>query len=296
MTLPLERPSGGAEALRSLLDADTVFAGSCYDCLSAAILEEAGYPCLTISGAGVAASLLGVPDIGLVTHTEMVEVARRVARRVRVPVIADIDTGFGNALNVMRTVDEFVAAGVAAVHIEDQVFPKRCGHISGKDVVDSDEFIEKIRAAARAREGSELVLIARTDAIAVHGIDDAIERARAALDAGADVAFVEAPTSMEQIEAIATAVPGHKLFNLATGGRSPSVPVDELAALGFNLVIVPTVALYAAVDAMRRAARDVLEARGDAPLQPLGLSPLDLFELVGMRDWSIVAEACSGSR
>jgi 2-methylisocitrate lyase-like PEP mutase family enzyme len=296
VTLPLERPSGGAEALRSLLDADTVFAGSCYDCLSAVILEEAGYPCLTISGAGVAASLLGVPDIGLVTHTEMVEVARRVARRVRIPVIADIDTGFGNALNVMRTVDEFVAAGVAAVHIEDQVFPKRCGHISGKDVVDSDEFIEKIRAAARAREGSELVLIARTDAIAVHGIDDAIERARAALDAGADVAFVEAPTSMEQIEAIATAVPGHKLFNLATGGRSPSVPVDELAALGFNLVIVPTVALYAAVDAMRRAARDVLEARSDAPLQPLGLSPLDLFELVGMRDWSIVAEACSGSR
>jgi 2-methylisocitrate lyase-like PEP mutase family enzyme len=253
--------------------------------MSAAVLEESGFACLTISGAGVAASHLGVPDLGLVTLSEMLHVARAVSRLVSVPVIADIDTGFGGALNVVRTIEEFAAAGVAAVHLEDQQFPKRCGHIAGKSVVDTEEFLRKIRAADRTRHGSDLLLIARTDAIAVHGIGDAIERANRALEAGADIAFVEAPTDLEQVERIASQVEGPCMYNLATGGKSPTLTFSELGTLGYALIVIPTVCLYPAIHSMRQATRAVLEAGSDAPLRELAMQPMDLFNLVGMQTW-----------
>jgi 2,3-dimethylmalate lyase len=217
---------------------------------------------------------------------EMLEAAAAVARRRQVPVIADIDTGFGNALHVARTVAEFGIHGIAGVHLEDQVFPKRCGHIAGKAVVDTDEFLQKIRAADRARRGSGMLLIARTDAIAVHGIENAVDRANRALEAGADVAFIEAPTTVEEVEQISRGVDGPTMYNLVAGGRSPSLSVAELGELGFDIVVVPTVALYAAIDAMRSAARAVLQAGSDEPLQKYGLRPMDIFDLVGMQEWA----------
>jgi 2-methylisocitrate lyase-like PEP mutase family enzyme len=272
-----------------------VLAGSAYDGLSAAVLDEAGYECITVSGAGVSASRLGLPDLGLITLPEMLDAARMIAARVSVPVIADVDTGFGNELNVARTIAEFAATNVAAVHLEDQVFPKRCGHLTGKQVVDSDDFLRKVRAADRARAGTGMRLIARTDAIAVYGIDDAIERANRAMDAGADIVFIEAPTTHEQVERIGAEVTGPKLYNLATGGRSPSYPVSQLGELGFAIAIVPTVALYPAVSAMRTAARAVLEAGGDQPLAGFGLTPPELFNLVGMRHWLSLADSLTGA-
>jgi len=277
--------TGGARLRERLAAGSVVVAASCYDCLSAAILEEAGFSCLSISGAGVAASHLGVPDLGLVSLPEMLHVARAVTRAASVPVVADIDTGFGGTLNVIRTIEEFAAAGVAAVHLEDQQFPKRCGHIDGKSVIETDEFVRKIRAAHTARAGGDLVLIARTDAIAVHGIDDAIERANRTLAAGADIAFVEAPTDMSQVARIAREVEGPAMYNLATGGKSPSLTFSELDELGFALVVVPTVAFYPAIHAIREAARAVLDAGSEEPLRRFGLQPMDLFELVGMSRW-----------
>lgn len=274
-----------ADILRDRMARDVVLAGGCYDCLSAALLEEVGFGCIAISGAGVAASLLGVPDLGLVTLTEMTDVARRVTARAGVPVVADIDTGFGGLVNVARTIEEFVAAGVAAVHLEDQRFAKRCGHLDGKEIVSTEEFIEKIRTADRARGGDPMLLIARTDALAVHGVDAAIDRAKRALDAGADMAFVEAPSSLSEVEAIAEAVPGPKVYNLVTGGRSPALRVAELGQLGYQLVITPVVALYPTVSAIRTVARAVLERGDDVPLQELDLTPKAFFEAVGLGHW-----------
>jgi 2-methylisocitrate lyase-like PEP mutase family enzyme len=277
---------GRGDQLRALLaEPEPVLAGSCYDCLSAAVLQEAGFRCLTVSGAGLSASRLGLPDIGLITLNEMLEAAAAVNRMTSIPVIADIDTGFGNALNVVRTVSAFAAAGLAGVHLEDQVFPKRCGHVAGKSVIETGEFVLKVRAADQARRGSDLVLVARTDALAIHGVGDAIDRANRALEAGADVAFVEAPASIDDVERIGREVHGPKLYNLATGGKSPSLTVKELGELGFDIVVIPTVALYPAIDAMRDVARQVLAAGSDEPLQRFGLAPIDIFNLVGMQSW-----------
>jgi 2-methylisocitrate lyase-like PEP mutase family enzyme len=247
-----------------------------------------------VSGAGVSASRLGLPDFGLITLPEMLDAARMIAAGVSVPVIADVDTGFGNELNVARTIAEFAATTIAAVHLEDQVFPKRCGHLTGKQVIDTDDFVRKIRAADSARAGTGMRLIARTDAVAVHGIDDAIQRANRSLDAGADIAFIEAPTSTEQVERIGEQVSGPKLYNLATGGRSPSYPVAELGELGFAIAVIPTVALYPAVSAMRATARAVLRAGGEQPLAEFGLAPADLFNLVGMQQWLSLADDLAG--
>jgi 2-methylisocitrate lyase-like PEP mutase family enzyme len=291
-----EATPGGGSRLRALLaEPGPVLAGSCYDCLSAAVLQEAGFRCLTISGAGVSASRLGLPDIGLITLTEMLQAAEAILRVASVPVIADIDTGFGNALNVVRTVSHFAAAGVAGVHLEDQVFPKRCGHVAGKSVIDTSELVLKVRAAVRARQGHDLVIVARTDALAVHGVDDAIERANRALEAGADIAFVEAPTTIAEVERIGREVEGPTLYNLVTGGKSPSLTVKELGELGFDIVVVPTVALYPAIAGMREAARQVLAEAGDEPLQRFGLRPVDVFNLVGMEGWMDLDQELAGT-
>ena len=194
--------------LRELLAGEAlVVAPGAYDCLTARMVEQAGFPAVYMTGAGTAASL-GYPDYGLVTMSEMAANAARIAAAVAAPVIADADTGFGNELNVVRTVREYAAAGVAALHIEDQVFPKRCGHLDRKQVIGADEFVSKVRAAAENRPDPDLVLIARTDARAVLGFEEAVERANRALQAGADVAFVEAPQTLEELADVPRRVEG----------------------------------------------------------------------------------------
>src|SRR4051812_2830241 len=232
-----ERTQGGAPALRELLDAGgPVVAPGAYDGLSARLVERAGFPAVYMTGFGASASLLGRPDVGLLSFAEMADHARRLVQAVGVPVIADADDGYGNPLNVMRTVREFEAAGVAALHIEDQVAPKRCGHMDGKEVIDASEMVEKVRAAVEARRSPALVIIARTDARAVEGLDRALERARRYRDAGADMLFVEAPESEEEVAAVAEAFPDTPLlFNWVDGGRTPPLGLDRLSELRLAL-------------------------------------------------------------
>src|SRR3954466_13920262 len=235
----------GAAGLRALLErGEPVLAPGAYDGLSARLVERAGFPAVYMTGFGASASLLGRPDVGLLSFAEMAGHARRLVQAVEVPVIADADDGYGNPLNVMRTVSEYEAAGVAALHIEDQVAPKRCGHMDGKDVIDAAEMVEKVRAAVEARRAPDLVIIARTDARAVEGLDAALERARRYRDAGADMLFVEAPESEEEVGAVAEAFPDTPLlFNWVDGGRPPPLALDRLRELGFALVIFPLSAL-----------------------------------------------------
>ena len=256
--------------LRRRLDAgELVLAPGCYDALGARLIEEAGFDAAYMTGFGSAASRLGRPDVGLMTLTEMVDNARRIAACLEIPVIADADTGYGNAINVIRTVQEYEAAGVAAIHIEDQVIPKKCGHMEGKQLIAASEMAAKVAAAVAARRSPDFLIIARTDARDVEGLDAALERARAYREAGADVLFVEAPQSTDEIEAIARAfadVP--LLFNYAEGGKTPPVSHEFLRDLGYRLVIFPLSLLLTATAAMRQALREI-KAQG---------SPLELLD------------------
>lgn len=241
-------------SLRALLSQERpLLAPGCYDALSARLVEEAGFSAAYMTGFGTAAGRLGRPDVGLLTMDEMVDNAHRIVEAVDIPVIADADTGYGNPINVIRTVREFERAGVAAVHIEDQVAPKKCGHMEGKQVVAAREMAQKIRAAADARRSSDFLIIARTDAAAVEGLDAAIERGHIYREAGADLLFIEAPRSEREIVAVAEAFKGVPLlFNYAEGGKTPPVELSRLAELGFAVVIFPISTLLAATGAMRQ--------------------------------------------
>lgn len=270
--------------LRELLEgAAPVLAPGAYDALSARLIEAAGFPCVYMTGFGTAAAMLGRPDIGLLTGTEMVDNARRIAGAVAVPVVADADTGYGNPLNVIRTVLDFERAGVAGIHLEDQVMPKRCGHLSGKVLVPQDEMVAKVRAAVSARTDADFVVIARTDARAVEGMEGALRRASAYLDAGADVLFVEAPETEAEIERVAAEFAGVPLlFNWAEGGRTPPVSLERLGELGFRLVIFPIGALLSAATAVR-SFLDALRRDGTPARLLAGLPTLPEFvELMGM--------------
>ncbi len=237
-------------SLRELLRGDgIVVAPGVYDGLSARLARAAGFAAAYATGGGIARSM-GFPDLGLVSMHEVADRLAGIVEHAGVPVIADADTGYGNALNVRRTVREFERAGVAALHLEDQVFPKRCGHYDDKAVVSTAEMVQKLRAARDAAADPDLVLIARTDAIAVEGLAGAIERAHAYAAAGADVLFVEAPESEAQIETIARSVPGPKLINMFEGGKTPLVPLARLGSLGYRIVIVPSDLQRAAIRAM----------------------------------------------
>jgi 2,3-dimethylmalate lyase len=224
-----------------------------YDALSARLVEQAGFPAVYMTGFGVSAARLGLPDLGFAGLAEMVDQARNLASAVSIPVIADADTGYGNALQVRRTVQQYELAGVAALHLEDQVAPKRCGHLSGKQVVPAEEFVGRIRAAVEARTDPDLLIIARTDAIAVTGFDDAVQRAEAAAGVGADLLFVEAPTTEEEIAALPRRLDWPLLFNYAPSGRTPLPPFARLRELGYAVVIVPVDLLFTATRGMQRA-------------------------------------------
>ena len=229
-----------------------VLAPGCYDALGARLIEEAAFGAVYMTGFGSAASRLGRPDIGLMSLPEMVDNARRIAQAVDIPVIADADTGYGNSINVIRTVHEYEAAGVSAIHLEDQVMPKKCGHMEGKQVVPAAEMAAKVAAAVAARTSPDFLIIARTDARAVEGLESALERARVYRDAGADALFVEAPQSEAEIEAVAEAFPDVPLlFNYAEGGKTPAVTHGFLRELGFSIVIFPLSVLLAATGAIR---------------------------------------------
>lgn len=272
-----------ASKLRQLLKRpEIVIAPGVYDGLTARIAEQAGFSAVYMTGAGTSAAR-GYPDYGLLTMTEMVDNAALIARAVTVPVIADADTGYGNELNVTRAVREFEARGVAAIHIEDQVAPKRCGHLDDKEVVSRDEFVWKIRAALAARRDPDFLVIARTDARAVIDLDEAIVRVNAALAAGADMAFVEATQTLDELRAVPSRVKGPCLLNVVPGGKTPAVDMRDAQAMGYRLAILPGIALKAVVEACD-AAFATLRA---TQLPPAGgaLTAHDLFRRVGAEEW-----------
>ncbi|MDF1790730.1 MAG: oxaloacetate decarboxylase [Thalassobaculaceae bacterium] len=218
--------------------------------LTARVIEDQGFEACYVTGAGIANTLLGVPDIGLVTMSEIQSTVAAIAEISSLPLVVDMDTGFGNAINTHRTVRVLERAGACAAQIEDQVFPKKCGHFDGKGVIPAKEMAAKVRAAAEAREDENFLIIARTDARAVEGMDAAMERANLYIEAGADVTFVEAPTSVEEMKRICTELPVPQVANLVVGGRTPMLPQEELAALGFAIVLYANTPLQAAMRAM----------------------------------------------
>ncbi|MGC8870405.1 MAG: isocitrate lyase/PEP mutase family protein [Brevinematia bacterium] len=236
-----------------------------YDALSARLIEEAGFKAIIHTGYGTAASLLGAPDVGLVSFKEMAERVASIARAVNIPVIGDSDTGYGNALNAYRTVKEYIWAGAAGLFMEDQVWPKRCGHMFGKQIISKEEFVGKIRAAVDARneEDPDFIIGARTDAIAVNGLDDAIERAKACIDAGTDYVFIEAYEDIKQMERAVKEVKAPLMLNLIEGGKTPLVSVKEAEEMGFKIIIFPLTALYAAAKGMKDVL-SILKEEGSA--------------------------------
>lgn len=221
-----------------------------FDTLSAIISERVGFPMGFVSGYSVAATSIGEPDLGLLTQTEMIDRARRICASVEIPIIVDADTGYGNPLNVHRTIRELIAAGAAGCFLEDQVWPKRCGHMRGKRVVSREEYIDKIRAADDARAGRDFFIVARTDALAVHGLDEAVARIVAAREAGADASFVEAPGSLELLTEIGRRLPKPIVANMLEGGRTPVLPKQQLVDMGFQLILYPLAGVFAAARAI----------------------------------------------
>jgi 2-methylisocitrate lyase-like PEP mutase family enzyme len=271
-----------AARLRKLLAGDElIVAPGIYDGISAALVGKLGFPAAYMTGAGVSASGWGLPDIGLLTLTEMAERARVFAGLLDVPLIADADTGYGSPINVVRTVREYERAGVAAIQLEDQEFPKRCGHLTGKEVIDAERFAIVLEAALEARRDPDTVIIARTDARAPLGIEEAIDRARRYAAVGADVIFVEAPQSVEEIERIAAEVDATLLLNNVPGGLTPEVDPARLTELGYRIAIHPGVVL----GAVAQAAIGALSALGEQTLTTTP-DPAGFFDLFGLTAWN----------
>ena len=231
------------------------------DALGARLVEKAGFQAVFLSGYAASASLLGAPDIGLLTMTEMADCARRISDAVEIPLFADGDNGHGNTNNVARAMRQFERAGVAAIFFEDQVLPKRCGHMSGKQVIPAAEMAAKIRAAVDARVDPDLLIMARTDALSVNGIDDALERMQFYIEAGADMSFVESPGSIEEMQRITREIPKPNMANMVPGGKTPLLGAKELEQLGFSIAAYPVLTTYAMARAAERALAH-LKSRG----------------------------------
>lgn len=273
-----------AARLRALLRAPgMVVAPGAYDGLTAMLVAQAGFPAVYMTGAGTSVAH-GYPDFGLLTETEMVANAARMARAVDIPLVADADTGYGNELNVVRTIRDYEIAGVAGIHIEDQVSPKRCGHLDDKELVPTEDWVAKIRAAVHARRDPDFLVIARTDARAVIGFEEAIARANAAVAAGADMIFVEAPATMEEIAAVPKRVNAPCLLNVVWGGKSPDIDLRDAEAMGYKFAILPGLLFKAAIGACDAVLQQVKEIHRH-PTPAGGMTVHAAFNRVGAEEW-----------
>lgn len=274
--------SSGQKLRQLLARPEIIVIPGVYDCLSAKLAEQIGFEVVATSGFGIAASTLGLPDYGFLTATEMLYSVGRITQSVNLPLIADLDTGYGNALNVIRTIKDAVQLGIAGVLLEDQEWPKKCGHFEGKRVISMAEHVGKIRAAVEARGESGLVIIARTDARGPLGLEEAIARGRAYIAAGADILFVEAPQSVEELQTIATAFPDLPLVaNIVEGGKTPQLSASQLQNLGFKIVFFPLTGLLAATQVMSACFRHLKE-QGTTANFPELVNFKDFQELVGV--------------
>ena len=280
--------------LRNLLaKPGIIMAPGAYDCLTARIIENAGFPAVYMTGAGTSVATLGYPDLALATMGEMVGNATDIAATVNVPVIADADTGYGGILNIQRTIRQYQRAGVAGVHIEDQEFPKRCGHLDNKRVIGIDEMVGKIRAAVDARTDDDFVIIVRTDALAVTGWDDTMRRCEAFTKAGADVLFVEAIRSPEEAERVVASVELPLLYNYVETGKSPLFTAQELEQLGFKIVIYPASALLTVGNVVAGLMEELKRSGSTAHLVDNMLTLQDCFELMGLSEMLATDESYS---
>ena len=261
-----------------------------YDTLSAKIAEKVGFPMAFVSGYSLAASTIGEPDFGLLTQTEVVERARQICASVDIPVIVDADTGYGNPLNVYRTVKDLIAAGAAGCFLEDQVWPKKCGHMRNKKVIEREQYLQKIAAAVEARGDADFFIVARTDVEAVLGLDEAIARVEAARALGADGSFVEAPGSLEQLKEIGRRVPKPMVANMIEGGKTPVLPKDELAQMGFQLILYPLTGLYAAATSMRDFYQTLLDDGTTIGKESKLMQFAEFNELIGVEEKYRLAE------
>ncbi|CAN5732651.1 isocitrate lyase/PEP mutase family protein [soil metagenome] len=260
-----------------------IVAPGAIDCITGKLIDQSGFEAAYMTGAGTSATL-GYPDYGLITMSEMVGNASRIANSISIPLISDSDTGFGNELNVFRTVQEFERAGVAAIHIEDQVFPKKCGHLEGKELVSREDFVAKIRAAAAAKRTPDFTIIARTDARAVAGFDEAIARARLALANGADAVFVEAPQTMEEVEKVPKLIKGPCLLNMVRGGKTPEIPLADAERMGYTISILPGLLLGNIIAICDQTLAET-KRLGKYPPPLVESSPAKTFARFGAADW-----------
>ena len=275
------------QTLKQLLKRNKLLvAPGCFDGLSARLVQEAGFEAAYLSGGAVARSM-GIPDIGLVTMSESIERAVQVVSAIKIPIIADADTGYGNAINLVRSVREFERAGVAAIHIEDQITPKRCGHLDGKEVISLAEMELKLKAALAARTDPDFCIIARTDARGVNGFEDAVKRANAFAKLGVDAIFFEAPQSEEELAQIPQRVPNIPLLvNVFKGGKTPMLPMERLEKMGFRIAIYPSETQRAAIHAMRTAL-STLKREGTTESIDASLTTFkERDKVVGLDDWN----------
>jgi 2-methylisocitrate lyase-like PEP mutase family enzyme len=265
-----------------------IVAPGVFDGFSARAVELTGYPAAYVTGAGSSLSNFGLPDLGLITQSDMVDQIFRLGEATTLPLIVDGDTGFGNVANVVRTVRRYERAGAAAIQLEDQVFPKRCGHLDGKEVIDADQFAARIAAACDARVDDRFKIIARTDAIQPHGLDAALDRANQYAAAGADLVFVEAPIDLHQVERIAREVAAPKMINMISASVTPTVSFAQLERYGFKLAIYPIVTAVSAMDAMVRALQALRADQDDRSVARLQ-TPQQLFEHFHLDEWRDIA-------
>lgn len=274
----------GRQKFRAMMKADGIIvAPGIYDGLTAMLVQRAGFSAAYMTGAGTAAAR-GYPDYGLITMTEIVGNADTICGAIDIPLIADADTGYGNELNVTRTIHEYERTGTAAIHIEDQGFPKKCGHLDDKVIIPLDEYVAKIRAAVAARTDPDFVIIARTDSRAVSGFEEAVRRSNAALDAGADIAFLEAPQSEDELRAVPKEVRGPCLFNYVEGGKTPTIDMKSAEAMGFKLAILPGLLLRNVVATCENILEN-LHDKDELPPANTGIGIRDIFERVGAEKW-----------
>jgi 2-methylisocitrate lyase-like PEP mutase family enzyme len=272
------------KSFKTLLNQDGILvAPGAYDCITAMLIEQAGFSVAYMTGSGTSASL-GYPDYGLLTMSETVENAGRMARAIHIPLIADADTGYGNELNVIRTVQEFESRGIAGIHIEDQQMPKKCGHLDGKSVIPAEDFIIKIRAAVAARKSEDFCIIARTDARAIHGMDEAVRRMNLAFEAGADMLFLEAPQTLAEVEEIPKRVKGPCMINLNRGGKTPLFEIPWAEKAGFKFVIASGLLLKTVMGHCDRVLADFRRS-GVHPVTEFDGTALETFKRFGAQEW-----------